>query len=171
MRHRLYYLLPDVESARRTFDDMLLSRIEQRHMHFIAGPTPLPPDMPEANFLQKTDVVHGAKSGMIAGALLGIALGVVAVFYFDMTTQSIGAALVLFMTASGLLFGAWAASMVAAALPNSQLEAFYAEIEKGKVLMIADVPARRVEQIEKVLQERHPEIAFRGEEPKIPAFP
>jgi hypothetical protein len=171
MRHRLYYLLPDVESARRTFDDMLLSRIEQRHMHFIAGATPLPPDMPEANFLQKTDVVHGAKSGMIVGALLGIAGGVLTVFYFDMTAQSMGAALVLFTTVCGFLFGGWAASMVAAALPNSQLTAFYIEIEKGKVLMMADVPARRVEQIEKILQERHPEISFRGEEPNSPVFP
>ncbi len=171
MRHRLYYLLPDVESARKTLDDMLLNRIEQRHIHFLTGGAPLPPDMPEANFLQKTDVVHGAKSGMIAGSLLGIAVGVLMIFYFDMTKQSAGAVLVLFTTACGLLFGGWAASMVAAAIPNSRLEAFYPEIEKGKILMIADVPARRVEQIEKVLAERHPEMEFRGEEPTIPAFP
>lgn len=171
MRHRLYYLLPDIESARKTLDDMLLSRIEQRHIHFLSGRTPIPPDMPEANFLQKTDVVHGAKSGMIVGALLGIAVGVVTIFYFDMTRQASGAALVLFATICGLLFGGWAASLVAAAIPNTQLKAFWPELEKGKVLMIADIPARRVEQIEKILAERHPEMSFRGEEPNIPAFP
>lgn len=171
MRHRLYYLLPDIGSARKTLDDMLLSRIEQRHIHFLSDSTPIPADMPEANFLQKTDVVHGAKIGMIAGAFLGIAVGTVTVFYFNLTNQSTGAALMLFTTACGLLFGGWAASLVAAAIPNSQLKAFYPELEKGKVLMIADVPARRVEQIEKVLAERHPEMSFRGEEPKIPAFP
>jgi hypothetical protein len=32
MRHRLYYLLPDIDSARRALDDMLLSRIERLMM-------------------------------------------------------------------------------------------------------------------------------------------
>src|SRR5439155_682216 len=36
MRRRLYWLLPDVESARRTVDDLLLARIEDRHMHVLA---------------------------------------------------------------------------------------------------------------------------------------
>jgi hypothetical protein len=171
MRHRLYYLLPDIESARKTFDDMLLNRIEQRYVHFLTGGAPLPPDMPEANILQRTDVVHGAKSGMIAGSILGIAAGILMIFYFGLTKQSSGAVLVIFTTACGFLFGGWAASMAAAALPNSQLKAFYPEIEKGKILMIADVPARRVGQIEQALAERHPEILFRGEDPHIPAFP
>lgn len=171
MRHRLYYLLPDIESARRTLDDMLLSRIDEKHIHFMTGGQPLPPDLPEANFFQKTDVVHGAGSGMIAGAILGMAVGVLVVFYFDLSAKPSEAALVVVTTIFGLLFGGWAASMAAAALPNSRLKAFYPELEKGKVLMIADVPARRVKQIEVVLAERHPEMRFSGEEPHIPIFP
>jgi hypothetical protein len=164
-------LLPDVDSARRTLDDMLLNRIEQRHIHFLTGGQPLPPDMPEATFFQKTDVVHGAQTGMAIGAILGIAVGVLVVFYFDLSAKSSEAALVLVTTICGLLFGGWAASMAAAALPNSRLQAFYPELEKGKVLMIADVPARRVKQIEEVLAERHPEMRFSGEEPNMPIFP
>jgi hypothetical protein len=171
MRHRLYYLLPDIDSARKALDDMLLSRIEQRHIHFLTGGAPLPPDIPEANILQKTDIVHGAKNGMLVGAALGIVLGIVIVFYFDLTTEATGAGILLLTTICGLLFGGWAASMVAAALPNSRLQAFYPELEKGRVLMIADIPARRVDQIEKLLAERHPEMRFSGEEPNIPAFP
>ncbi|OWW20581.1 DUF1269 domain-containing protein [Noviherbaspirillum denitrificans] len=167
MRHRLYYLLPDVESARRTLDDMLLNRIDQGHLHFLAKGA-LPEDMPEANFLQKTDVVHGAKAGMLAGAALGMALGFLVVYYFSLEA---GALAVTASTLVGVLFGGWAASLVAAAIPNSRLAAFFPEIEKGKVLLIADVPARRIEQIERVLAERHPEIKFSGEEPTIPAFP
>lgn len=167
MRHRLFYLLPDVESARRALDDMLLSRIEQRHIHFLAD-GPLPDDMPEANFLQKTDVVHGAESGMIVGALLGMALGFVLIFYYELSSEAL---VVVASTVVGLLFGGWAASMVAAAIPNSRLKAFFPEIEKGRVLMIADVPARRVEAIEKMLAERHPEMQFNGEDSHIPVFP
>lgn len=168
MRHRLYYLLPDIESARKTLDDLLLSRIEQRHIHFLTGGAALPSDLPEANFLHKTDVIHGAESGMMVGAVLGMALGFLIVYYYDLSSQ---AAVVLASTIVGVLFGGWAASLVAAAIPNSRLNAFYPDLEKGRILMIADVPARKVEQIEKVLAERHPEMRFSGEEPNVPVFP
>lgn len=171
MRHRLYYLLPDVESARRVRDDMLLNRIEYKRLHFLTGGTSLPQDLPEANVLHKTDVIHGAESGMIVGTILGIVVGVLLVFYFEMESKSTQAIVILGATVVGLLFGGWAASLVAAALPNTRLKTFYPELEKGKILMIADVPARRVEEIERVLAERHPEMRFSGEEPNIPIFP
>ena len=166
MRHRLYYFLPDMESARRAFDDMLLNRIEERHVRFLTGGAPLPDDMPEANFLLKTDVLHGLATGTMIGAVLGIALGALLAFYYDFPQGA-----VLITALIGLLFGGWAASMAAAALPNSRLKAFSPELESGKVLMIVDVPARRVKQIESMLAERHPEMRFKGEEPNIPVFP
>jgi len=161
-------LLPDVESARRIFDSMLLNRVEQHHVHFLADGTPLPSDLPEAGFLFKTDVIPGAESGMLVGAVLGAILGFLLVFYFQLPME---AAVVLALAVCGLLFGGWAASMVAAALPNSRLKAFYPELAQGKVLMIADVPARRVEQIEQLLAQRHPEMHFSGEDPHVPVFP
>lgn len=168
MRHRLYYLLPDIDSARRTRDDMLLSLIEIRHMHFMSNGTPLPADLPEASILQKTDVVRGAEAGMLVGAGLGMVLGVFLVNYFDIVSKP---AVVIAATLVGLLFGGWAASMVAAALPNSRLAKFYPALEQGGLLMIIDVPARRVEQIERLLDERHPEMRFHSKEPTVPVFP
>ena len=43
-------------------------------------PAQVPLDMPEANFLHKTDIVHGAGNGMIAGALVGMLIGAIVVF-------------------------------------------------------------------------------------------
>lgn len=168
MRHRLYYLLPDVDSARRALDDMLLNRIEVRHIHFLGTRAPVPPDLPEANFLQKTDVVHGAESGMLVGALMGMVLAGAVIAYFDPAAK---APLAVAITLCGLLFGGWAASLVAAALPNTRLKSFYPELEKGKLLMIVDVPARRVAEIERIMTDRHPEMRFGGEAPGIPVFP
>ena len=36
MTHRLYFVLPDVASARQLADDLLLARVEDRRMHFLA---------------------------------------------------------------------------------------------------------------------------------------
>lgn len=171
MRHRLYYMLPDMECAQRAMDDMLLSRIEQRHIHFLTDGHPVPAELPEANFMYRTDVVQGAWNGMIAGALLGIVIGAIVVFYFNIAASSSEAAVVVLLALVGLLFGGWAASLVAASIPNRRLRPFYPEMQAGKVLMIADVPARRVEEIEKMMTQRHPETRFSGEEPHVPAFP
>lgn len=169
MRHRLYYVLPDIESARRTFDDLLLSRIEQRHIHFLGGGgMGIPDDLPEANLLHKTDVVHGAEAGMLVGAAMGFLLGFVFVYYYALASEAL---VVLATTAAGLLFGAWAASMVAAAIPNSRLKALLPRIEQGGILLIVDVPMRRVREIEDLLAARHPEMRFSGEDPNIPVFP
>ena len=69
MRRRLYFILPDVESARRTADDLLLARVEDRHMRFLARRgTELDP-LHEAGYLDKTDMVHGAAVGLALGAI------------------------------------------------------------------------------------------------------
>ena len=36
MRRRIYWLLPDLASARRTMNDLLLARIAEQHIHFVA---------------------------------------------------------------------------------------------------------------------------------------
>ncbi len=168
MRHRLYFLMPDTDSCRRTLNDILLSRIEHRHVHFLTDSLPLPADLPEANMLQKTDLIHGGKSGMIVGGVCGFIFGFVLLMLFNLPSQAL---VILTTTVCGVVFGGWAASMAAAALPNSCLKTFYPELKEGKILMIVDVPARRVAEIEKILIDRHPEMRFGGEEPTVPIFP
>ena len=68
MRRRLYYLLPDLPSARKIMDDLLLARIEERHIHFLAKRGTPMDGLHEANILQKSDLVHGAQRGVLIGA-------------------------------------------------------------------------------------------------------
>jgi hypothetical protein len=170
MRHRLYYLLPDVPAARTAMDELLLARIEARHIHFMSGAS-LPPELPEANLLQRTDIVRGAEMGMAVGAALGLLAGVGLLYYFDLDRAGVKAAVVVIAALVGMLFGAWASSMQGASLPNSRLASFSADLDKGGILLIADVPSSQVDLVETMLAERHPEMRFRGEESHIPTFP
>ncbi|HVS26373.1 MAG TPA: DUF1269 domain-containing protein [Burkholderiales bacterium] len=170
MRRRLYFVLPDLASARQTMDDLLLARIEERHIYFLARRgTPLG-DLHEANVLQKTDIVHGAELGLILGGVGGAVLGVIAVMSppEGITLQLVT---ILFTALIGALLGAWVSSLVASAVPNSKLLIFAKDVEEGKILMMVDVPARKVEQIRQLVERRHPEAAPGGVEPTIPAFP
>lgn len=170
MRRRLYFLLPDFDSAVRISNDLLLARVEDRHMHFLARRgTPLG-DLHEASFLQKSDVVHGAELGFVLGGIGGFLLGTYMYFTPPEGTQ-LEFVTLLASTIIGALFGAWASSLVALSVPNSRLKAFERDIEGGKVLLIADIPARRVEEIQRLVHGRHPEAADYGLEPTVPAFP
>ena len=169
-RRRLYFVLPDVQSARGMLDEMLLARIDVTHIHFLGRRGQLPPDLPEANVLQKTDVVHGAQLGLIVGGLAGTAAGLLIVA-FPPGGISLQLVTVLLAALLGAVFGAWASSMAASSVPNSKLTRFHADIEQGRVLMLVDVPMRRVQEICELVARRHPEAVPGGFEPTMPAFP
>ena len=170
MRRRLYFMLPDIPSARALLDELLLKRIEERHMHFMAREGTLPSDMPDANFLHKTDLVHGAQMGLMVGGGAGLIAGVLLVMFppEGLTLQTFA---ILVAGLGGAVFGAWASGMNAAAVPNSRLSQFAERIQSGQVLLIIDLPLSRVKEIEDLIEERHPEITFGGQDAHIPAFP
>src|SRR5512146_2367521 len=124
MRRRLYFLLPGIDSARQMLDEMLLARIEVRHIRFLARRGALPLELPEAGMLQKTDVVHGAELGLVVGGGAGAIAGVLLVM-FPPHGRTLELVTVLITALLGALFGAWVASMVGTSVPNSMLNRFH----------------------------------------------
>ena len=170
MSRRLYFILPDVASATQTANDLLLARIEYRHMHFLARRDMPLGELHEASMLQKTDVRHalglGIGLGVVGGMLLGVYLKLnpIGDYVFDVGT-------VLLCTFVGGLFGAWASTLVGVSTPNSEIKQFEKDIEAGKILLMVDVPVSRVVEIEQLIAKRHPEVVDRGVEPSTPVFP
>lgn len=170
MRRRLYFLLPDVESTRRTANDLLLARIDDSHMRFLARRGTDLGELHEASYLEKSDLIHAAGTGFVLGAIGGLLLGVAIVFF---PPEGVEPALVALPIAAivGGVIGAWIASMVGAAVPNSRLARFQREIDSGKVLAIIDVPFVRVDEVRELVLGRHPEATPGGVESRHPAFP
>ncbi len=71
MRRRLYFLLPDVKTAKAVFNKLLLARIEQQHVFFLAREGMSLSDLPEATMLQKSDEIHGLALGLVVGGATG----------------------------------------------------------------------------------------------------
>lgn len=170
MRRRLYFMVPDTRSARQIRDELLLARIEDSHIHVMAREGMSLEGLHEASVLQKTDFVHGAETGLAVGGGLGIIAGLVAVF-FPPAGMDLQLVTILLTALIGAAFGAWAASLVASAIPNSRLRAFESAITAGHVLMLVDTPSSRVDEIRKLIMAHHPEATSSGTEPTIPAFP
>jgi uncharacterized membrane protein YeaQ/YmgE (transglycosylase-associated protein family) len=166
----MYVTLPDVASARRLANDLLLARIEDRHMHFLARRGTDLGELNEASYLQKTDAVHGAFVGLVIGGVMGAVLGAILVnFPFEGVSMEMVAVLVAAII--GALLGVWVSTMVGLQVPNSRLKAFEQEVQEGHVLLMLDVPSGRYDEVRAIIARTHPEAIDRGNEPTVPAFP
>jgi hypothetical protein len=170
MRRRLYFLLPNVKSAKQVFNELLLARIEERHIYFLAREDIALSDLPEATMLQKSDEIHGLGLGLVVGGATGALAGVVAMM-FPPSGLAMGLGVILAMSLIGAIVGVWASGMIASDVPNTRLAKFTKEIERGKILMMVDVRKHQIEEITNMLREHHPDAAPRGRDPTIPAFP
>ncbi|HKX44964.1 MAG TPA: DUF1269 domain-containing protein [Burkholderiaceae bacterium] len=171
MRRRIYWLLPDLASARRTMDDLLLARIAEQHLHFVAREGTDMAGLHPANILQTSDVIRAAQSGLIIGGVVGALAGAVAAWFFPIVGSEPQWGMVAVLGFVGALVGAWSSSMIGVSTPSSRLARFTAAIEDGQILLMVDVPRSRVDEIEQRLQALHPEAHLEGVEPDIPAFP
>jgi len=170
MRLRMYVTLPDLASAKRLANDLLLARVEDKHMHFLARRGTDLGELHEASYLQKTDTVHGAFTGFVTGGVMGMVVGVLLVS-FPPGGAAIQLVAVLIAAIVGAVLGTWVASMVGLQVPNSRLKPFEKDIEEGKILLMLDVPSSHYDQVHEVIKRTHPEAIDRGNEPTVPAFP
>lgn len=167
---RIYFLLPNVEVARKVVDELLLARIDEHHIHVIAKEGTPMEDLPEASLVQKSDLVPVLERGLAVGGATGILAGVVAVT-FPPAGLALGGGALLAIALAGTGFGALMSTMIGISAPNSRLKKFEDAVNKGEMLMLVDVPKARVDEIETMVKQHHPDADIEGTEPTIPAFP
>jgi len=171
MNRRLYFVLPDVPVARQIEHDLLLARINDEHMHFLARRDTDLMDLPEATTAQKTDLIHGSFIGLVSGALFGGLIGLVLYLLRNYITQVEPGIILLFFVLGGV-FGVWVSGiLIGSSTPNVKLKEFEKTIQEGHILLMVDVPVERVDEIRKIVLTLHPEAEDHGKDPFIPAFP
>ena len=170
MKRRLYFLVPDVESAQTLHNELLLARVEERNMHVLARDDISLVGLPEASLLEKSDLIHGLQLGFIVGGFTGIALAISAYLLGMIVpgweTISMGGVIV-----GGAFLGSWTSSMIAINMQNTRLKEFMKDVNSGQILYMVDIPVHRIDEISKLVDSNHPEASVRGVEHTIPAFP
>ena len=167
---RIYFLVPDIPTTKKIVDELLLARIEERHIHVLAKRgTPLE-DLPEASLLQKTDFIPAVERGVAMGGTAGILAGLVA-FTLPPAGTVVAGGILLATALTGAGVGAWLGGMAGMNVANSRTKLFEDAIEAGQLLVLADVPRTRVEEIEERVRQHLPKVEIEGTDPRIPAFP
>ncbi|MDH5436897.1 MAG: DUF1269 domain-containing protein [Gammaproteobacteria bacterium] len=170
MRRRLYFLLPDTDSAKVVHNDLLLAKIEERYMHVIAREGTNLEDLPEADVRQKSDLIHGFQLGLVLGGLTGMILSIIAVMT-EMIVPGIEVWSVVSLSLGGAFIGAFAATMIAVNVSSTRLSQFKSDIDAGRILFMVDVPYSQLEEVIKIAKGHISNIDVRGTDPQIPVFP
>lgn len=167
---RIYFLVHDQELAKRIVDELLLARIEERHLHVLARRGTSLEDLPEASLMQKTDFVPAVERGLALGGVTGLLAGLVAIA-LPATPLVIAGGVLLATSLAVAGMRAWLGGMVGMNVGNTRLAHFADAIERGALLIMADVPRERVYEIEERVRKHLPDVEIDGTEPTIPAFP
>ena len=171
MSRRIYWLIPDLTSARQTVNELLLARVPVKHIHCFGREGMNLAGLHPANVLQTTDVIYAAELGLLIGGMVGVAAGVLVALYYPLGFTSMQWGVVPILGGLGALFGAWSSSLIGVSVPSHRLKRFEAAIERGEILLMVDVSGLQVKVIEDLLKISHPEAHFEGEDPDTPVFP
>jgi hypothetical protein len=155
---RLYFVIPDETQAAQVVNDLETVGVNRQHMHAIAGRGATLTQLPPATERQRQDAGSRLERLAWSGNLALFFLGVVGLIASLAGSSLLGAALSVAMMLLTLAGGA----LFALRVPDTHLDEFRGVLSHGEVLLMVDVPKRRVAEIEELLYRRHPEATPGG---------
>jgi hypothetical protein len=158
MKRRLYFLLPDNAHARVVVKELESRGIERKFMHAIAGRGGNTSGLPGTSQMQRND--GGA---VIERYLWG---GNLALFFMALIALVVLALLPLgwwWLLPAGIMLVSFLTGLeFVMRTPNVHLAEFQSAMHHREILLMIDVPARQVAEVEEVVHRRHPEAIAGG---------
>ena len=159
MKRRLYFLFPDSGHAGTVVNELRIQGIERKFIHAVAGRGGNLNGLPAASHSQQQDLGSRVENFLWGGnlALFFAALFVTIVIMLLQVEWywlllPIGLMLVCFVM--GLKF--------VTHIPNVHLAEFQDAMQHREILLMIDVPARRVAEVEELVHRYHPEAVVGG---------
>jgi hypothetical protein len=165
MLRRLFFLFPDEEHAQRAVNQLVFLNISEQNIHAISRGVALK-TLPEATERQKNDTAFRVERFLWKANLLLFAVSliifivalVMAAFYWTLVA--------LFVMAITFFAG----EHFVVHVPDVHLTEFTDALSHGEILLMVDVPADRVVEIENMIHHRNPEAVVGGVSWTVDAF-
>jgi hypothetical protein len=159
MKIKLEFLLSDLKAANIACEKMLLARVENSNIHFLAKKDTDLGQLEGATAIEKTNMINEAGRGVLIGAGLGLLGGVYVlavpawITYSPLWFTDAHWSVILTITC---IFGAVAVAaayaMFGINIFNSDHKAFKTKIDNGAILMIVTVPIYRAKEIRNIMK-------------------
>jgi len=157
MLRRLFFLFPDEEHAKLAVNQLIFHGISERNIHAIASGIELK-TLPEATERQKKDTAFRVENFLWNTNLL--------IFVFSLAALIVTLVMAEFfwslvaLTAMTVTF--FAGEHFVVHVPDVHLTEFTDALSHGEILLMVDVPASRVVEIENFVHHSHPEAVVGG---------
>jgi len=158
---RLYLLFDSAEECQTAVEILGASGIDQYHLHAIASLSQRLDGLPKATVWQKTELAKGLVAGVLAGGLAGFCGGMLVVTYPPAGLEP-GNSTVVLMTALGALFGLMVNALTKSQEHNHGLDRFRPDIEAGKILLMTDLPGKKMDELLATVNEKCPGMQVRN---------
>ena len=163
---KLEFMLPDIKAANQACEQMLLARIENKNIHFLAKPGTNLGKLQLATAIEKTNIIHEGERGILIGAGLGLLAGLYVLTVPPWLTNSPlwftnSPWFVILATTAviGTVSVAIGAALLGVNLFNTDLNRFKSRINRGEILMIVSVPFYRAKEIRNIMNQLRLKIA------------
>lgn len=156
--HRLYYVLPDEETAVRLVADLETWGITLFHIHAVAGHGERLKTLLPATAQQRQDTARKLEQGLWYGNLALFVLAAVGLLAAFSATSTLWAAISLTVMVMTVAAG----STFVLRVPHTHLDEFRSALSHREILLLIDVPKSRKAEIEKLIEHCHPAAVAGG---------
>jgi hypothetical protein len=158
MKRRLYFLFANAEQAWRALNDLDALGVDRAQMHALARPEVDLGDLPPASERQQRDILTRLERGLWDGNLVLFALAGLGLIVAAVLGSLLGVVAAAVVMLASFLGGAWFAMSV----PNVHLDEFRTALQHGEILLMVDVSRDCVDDVEELMNRRHPEATVGG---------
>ena len=162
---RLYFVAEDVDTCERVSQTLHSEGIREGNFHVLAKDEAglYQHRVRSATTYQQLDVIHTGERWALAGAAVGLAVGLLA-WATQLLPWGVDAFTVVLMTMVGGLFGAWQGGMVGLSRENYKIAPYHADIEGGLYLIMIDVDDGNRSRVREIMNMGFPEVRYRGKD-------
>ena len=139
MRPHLKFLLTDIKTAHQASEALLLARIEDKNIAFLAKPGINLGQLRPASAIESTNVVNEAQRGILIGAAIGLLIGLYMHYFQPWITESMNVhwmVIVGVLTVFGATISAIGAAVFGTNFFNDDLKNYESKIEQDRKIVV-----------------------------------
>ena len=158
MREHLKFLLPNIQAANQASEALLLARVDNKNISFMARPGLALGELQAASILESSNMINGGERGILIGATVGLIFGLYTHYFQPWITESMHVNWMVFVGVLMVLGAALSfigAAVFGSNLFNNDLQKYKKRIDEGAILMIVSAPSNRSDEITKVVSKLH----------------
>ncbi len=165
---RLYFLVPDLETTHRVVRALKAQGVDDRHVHVVAAPGTELDDLHEATVKETSYLMPAMKKGAEYGGTMGLLVGLLALSLPGVVLAG-GAMLAMGVLGAGM--GACLGCLLGEDIENVHVKKYASAIAGGQLLVLVDVPEKRVGEFQALIKQHYPDAKLEDTEATSPEFP